>query len=284
MSNARRRPNPLWFSVIAAVVLTVAYICAYQAEPTLWQDLYLDWSTPLVALLGAALATHIWLHFAPTDRPRLVWRNFSLGLWMWAIAEIIWAVYLQVQGNVPAISPADIPWVAAYWFFGAALLQQYRSVFRPTSRQERQFVATAIVTVVILSMAGTAVLRRIVGTPEGPLATFLNVFYPLGDLALAVVALTLARAFGGGMWARPWIALLVFAVADTMYTALLLSGLYAFSVESGNVLSLIADTVYLDAYIALALACHAQLLLLRQATDSLSSMKGSTVAHPTSNA
>jgi len=283
MHNARKRPNPLWFSIIAAVMITAAYICAYQAEPALpWQALYLDWSTPFVALLGAILATSIWRHFAPADRPRAVWRNFALGLWMWAVAEIIWAVYLQVYGEVPAASLVDIPWVVAYVFFGAALLHQYRTVFRPTPRQEQLFIIAAIVIVVILSMAGTAVLRRIIGTPEGPLATFLNIFYPLGDLALAIVALSLARAFGGGLWARPWIALLVFAVADAMYTALLLSGLYAFSVESDSVLSLIADTIYLDAYAVLALACHAQFLLLRRAT--FGSLKGDHVEHPAPDA
>lgn len=264
MSNARKHPNPLWFSTIGAVVATVAYIYAYQVAPSsFWQKLYLDWSTPFVALLGAILASHIWQRFDPTDRPRAVWRNLALGLWLWAVAEVIWAIYIQVQGEVPAISLADVPWTAAYFFFGAALLQQYRVVFRPTVAQERRFIAAALVAIALLSIAGTAVLRWIIGTPEGSLATFLNVFYPLGDLALAVTALTLARAFDGGRWARPWVALLVFTVADAMYTVLLLSGLYAFSVESGNVLSLIADTIYLDAYIVLALACHAQLLLLR---------------------
>jgi hypothetical protein len=266
MTNARKHSSPLWFSIAGAVVITAAYIYAYQAAalPLLWKSIYLNFAASVVAALGAILATGIWRHFDPADRPRAVWRSFALGLWMWTVAEVIWAVYLQVLGDVPAVSPADVPWVVAYWFFGAALLQQCRLVFRPTSRQERRLVAATVVVVVGLSLAGTAVLRRIVSTPEGLLVTFLNIFYPLGDLALAAVALTLARAFGGGQWARPWIALLAFAVADTLYTGLLLSGLYAFSVESGNVLSLIADTVYLDAYIVLALACHAQLLLLRR--------------------
>ena len=266
MNNTRKRPNPLWFSIGVAVVITVIYIYAYQAEtlPALWRNIYVNFAFPIVALLGAALATHIWLRFDPTDRPRAVWRNFALGLWMWAVAEIIWAVYLQIHGKAPAASLADIPWAVAYVFFGAALLQQYRAIFHPATRRERRLVIAAVATIVILSVAGTAVLRWIIGVPEGPLGTFLNVFYPLGDLVLAIVALRLARAFGGGLWARPWIALLVFAVADAMYTALLLSGLYAFSAESGNVLSLIADTAYLGAYIVLALACHAQLLLLRR--------------------
>ena len=265
-NNPRKGPSALWVSAIGAVVITAAYVYLYQFDTTtsLWKSLYLSFIPAVVAALGAILATLIWRQFDPADRPRAVWRNLALSLWMWTIAEVIWAVYLQVQETAPVVSLADIPWVVAYFFFSIALLQQYRLVFRPTSKQEQRFVVAAIVTIVILSMAGTAVLRRIIGTPEGPLATFLNVFYPLSDLALAIVALTLARAFGGGRWARPWIALLAFTVADTLYTGLLLSGLYAFSVERGNVLSLIADTAYLDAYVVLALACHAQLLLLRR--------------------
>jgi len=104
---------------------------------------------------------------------------------------------------------------------------------------------------------------RFVGSEYGWLGTFISAFYPMVDLALAVAALTLAYAFGRGQWARPWLALLVFAAADALCSWLDITGIYVFAEGEGNILSLIANVLYLDAYAILALACHDQLLLLR---------------------
>jgi len=114
----------------------------------------------------------------------------------------------------------------------------------------------------ILSLIGTIVMR-FVGSEYGWLGTFISAFYPMVDLALAVAALTLAYAFGRGQWARPWLALLVFAAADALCSWLDITGIYVFAEGEGNILSLIANVLYLDAYAILALACHDQLLLLR---------------------
>jgi hypothetical protein len=48
-----------------------------------------------------------------------------------------------------------------------------------------------------------------------------------------------------------------------LYAWLEISGVYSFLVEGGNPLSLMADVVYFEAYLIVALACYSQWLLLK---------------------
>ncbi len=63
--------------------------------------------------------------------------------------------------------------------------------------------------------------------------------------------------------ARPWAGLFVFALADVLYAWLVESGLYATSAETGNLLSLIADTSYIAAYLVIALGFLSFFLFIR---------------------
>lgn len=266
MDKPRKGPSPLWLSIISAVILVIAHIYVYQVEPLAgaWNDHFLNFLPSVTAGLGAAVATLVWRQFSPTDRPRVIWRYFALGLWIWAIAEVSWGFYMLVLGEVPLFSLTDVFWIAGYYFFGGALLHQYRLVFRSERRREMRYIASALLIVLILSLIGTLIVRWVFPHEKSWLGTFVNVFYPLGDLALALIAVTLARAFGRGLWARPWLAFLAFVFSDSMYTWLAVTGIYAFAAGEGNVVSLVADTAYLVAYMLLGLACHAQLLLLRR--------------------
>lgn len=259
------RFNLLWLGVIGAVIATAGYFYFYQMQPLAspWNDAILNFGVSVAAGIGAAIATWIWRQFKPTDRPRAVWLHLALGLWTWTAGEAAWAIYALAGSEPPVPSWADALWMAGYALFIAALLYQYRLVFHPTPTKERWIISGVVVAVLIISLFTTLVLRQLVSTEEAWLATFINVFYPFGDLAVAVAALILVRAFGWGLWGRPWIALLVFTFADTLYAWLIITGLYAYLSDQGNPLSMVADIVYFDAYLIMALGCYSTLLLLR---------------------
>ena len=65
------------------------------------------------------------------------------------------------------------------------------------------------------------------------------------------------------MWSRSWLGLFVFTVADTAYAVLVLTGVYDAFVDTGNPLGLVADAVYIAAYLVVTVACVSQWLLLR---------------------
>ena len=265
--------NPLWFGVIGAVVATAGYIYFYQVQPLAspWNDAVLNFSYCIAAGIGAAIATRIWRQFKPTDAPRAVWLHLSLALWTWTAAEAAWACYALLGTEPPVPSLADAFWMVGYVLLTAALLYQYRPVFHPTPDKERWTIIGVVAAVLVISLLTTLVLRQLVSTEEPWLTTYVNVFYPFGDLAAAVAALILVRAFGWGLWGRPWIALLVFTFSDALYAWLTTTGVYSYLSEQGNLLSMVTDVVYFDAYLIMALACYSQLLLLRHGSRLRSS-------------
>jgi len=257
--------NPLGFGVIGAVIATAGYIYFYQVQPLAspWNDAVLNFGTSIPAGIGAAIATWIWRQFKPTDRPRAVWLHLALGLWAWTAAEVAWACYALPGAEPPVPSWADAFWMVGYMLFTAALLYQYRPVFHSTPGKERWTIIGVVAAVLVISLLTTIVLRQLISTEEPWLTTYINVFYPFGDLAVAVAALILVRAFGWGLWGRPWIALLAFTFADALYAWLTITGLYSYLSEQGNPLSMVSDVVYFDAYLVMMLGCYSILLLLR---------------------
>jgi len=165
--------------------------------------------------------------------------------------------------EVPTLSPPNACWVGGYIFFAVALVLQWRLVFRPTRRQEQWGIAGGVAATLVLTLIGAWVLMQYAGSEWG-LTVILDAFYPAGDLVLALVALALARAFGGGLWAKPWVGLLAFVFADAAYTWTYDLGIYTPTPgDPGFFMTVLVDTLYLDAYLIVALACYAQLLLIQ---------------------
>lgn len=265
--NAYQKLRPitrLWLLIGLAVAALGLFTYIYQAEPlpSPWEDIAINGSYVLASAWGAAIATRIGRKFGPGEPPRQVWLYFAGALWVWALAEGVWGTYALIYGeDFPPLSGSDIFYVLGVALFVAALAQQYRLVSQPSRRQGWLVIGGSIAIVVGLSLGGAFLLN---GPPSGAAwgGDLINIFYTLSDIGLALAALLLIRTFGGGLWARPWLALLIFALSDGLYTWLVSSGRYNFT--GGNDLaSLIADSSYLVAYLVLALLCQTHLYLLR---------------------
>lgn len=261
----KNRIDPVNLSVLAALIATALYIYIYQMQPLPlpWNDTVLNFSYCFAAGSGALLATLIWRRFAPADRPRRVWGNLALGLWMWTVAEAAWAAYVVIYGEAPGVSVADVLWFAGYVFFAAALLHQYLLLFRPSLRRALLVLAAVTVGVLLISLLFTGLAMQSADSDKPWLETYVAIFYPLGDLAVAAAALYLVRTFGWGLWGRPWLALLVFTVSDALYAWLEITGLYNAISASGNLGSMVVDVLYFAAYLVMALACYWQWRLLK---------------------
>ncbi len=254
----------IWTGLVISVILTALYFYLYQYYPLPdpWNDVYLTYSVVLASIVGAWLATLVMRKFNKDELPHAIWKNFAIGLWMWAIAEVIWSITLTIWKEVPVISLADLPWVAAYVFFGLAIVHQYHLLNDAAKKRENIMVAAVVLIVLVVSALITIIYRTLAATEQSWADTFMVVFYPVADLAVAVPALLLASKFGRGSWGRIWAGLLLFVVSDAVYSWLTFTGVYAFSVETGNIWSLISDSLYLVAYLVIAMACLSQYLLL----------------------
>ncbi|MBM3152232.1 MAG: hypothetical protein FJZ96_08560 [Chloroflexi bacterium] len=269
--------KPTWLSPIkTGAIGIVSYLAFYASiymfgifdSPFLgsdiltWDDFLTNTLTILAAAIAAALATIVWKHHGIGERVAVVWFFLATGLWLWTLGEIIWAILNLTAIEVPAVSLADIPWLAGYICFSIALERQYALIYHPNLRA-RRLATYAIWCVVIAGAAGITTLETGSNSTPGGLGDFVLAFYVLSDLAIAIFAFLLVLVFRGGAMLRPWLGLFLFALADGLYAWLYESGLYAFSAGADNLPSLVADTAYVAAYLILAFTLLVHYRLLR---------------------
>jgi hypothetical protein len=249
-------------SLFVALMSIFLYFYIAEPFPNGGSDIATSSLTVLAAVAAAWVATYVWRFYGKGSPPRSVWGFFMLALWGWAIAEVIWMVEYIVGGEELArFSIADAFWVVSYFFFLASLFRQYVLIYRPP--RLTQFSYLALVSVAGLLFSYLYGLWLLHANPQADWReTYVNAFYAVADIALALGALLLAFTFRSGALGRPWLGLVVFTVADLLYSWLEASGLYAWSIASGNVLTTVTDSVYFAAYLVIAIGCYSQWVLL----------------------
>ncbi|RPI94920.1 MAG: hypothetical protein EHM40_05005 [Chloroflexi bacterium] len=248
---------------IAALVLIAMDAIIYVTEPfsEIWNDILAKLLLVVAASFAAAVATLVWARYEKTDEPRRIWSWFAVGLWLWVAAELIWGYANFSQGKVSE-GIADVFWVAAYLFFGQALLIQYRILVQPSKRGLWGRVVVAILFLFVLYMLLYSLLTSGVDA-QSQYSASVNLFYPVADLFLASIALWLARHFRGGAFSRPWLGLLAFSFTDLFFAWLEISGIYSWSVDQANLWSALFDITYLGAYLILGLGLLSQWVFLK---------------------
>ncbi len=255
-----------WLAVVIFVALMIFYSWLYFASPfsDFWDNFTSNLITVLAALLSAGAATLVCLRYEKTEPPRRVWGLLAFALWLWTIAEIIWGYQNLTIENVPVGWP-DVFWVVAYLFLGAALYFQFSLLYRPgkITLQAGLLISLGAMAALLIPSAFLALGLASILKQAFDVGILVNSFYPVGDLAMGVVALILARSFRQGALSYPWIGLIIFAVSDFLFAWLDVSGLYAWSVQQGNFLSAFSDITYILAYLIVAMGCFMQWLIMR---------------------
>jgi hypothetical protein len=259
-------------SAAVSVVICIAYALFYLYPPLAdrWGDLGSNLLTVLAAVLCAASASNVLVRHGRSEAPFAIWLNFSIGLWLWALAEVVWAGLNLTLGEVPVPSLADGLWLLGYVFFGIGLLRQYRIVFGARRSLNGIFAGLFLLTlvltlliVVLVTPAPPLTVLRGIFSGQAPLGAYIDLYYPLGDLAIGLLALGLVWLFRGGALARPWLALFIFTISDGLYAWLVQTGAYAWSAQQANLASLLVDLIYVAAYLVLGLGLLSHFLLLR---------------------
>lgn len=259
--NKYSRFQVLAFVLFSAVLIGL-YVYFYQFSelPEEQSNLILNLISVLAPLSSAIFATLVFLNFEPGDKPREVWKYLTIFIWLWAIGELIWAGYLVFVGDVPLPSAGDAFWLAGFVFLTIALRKQY------------QFVTLKSVPLwqILTIWAGVFVLAYLVlllSQTEADLGNYLEFWYAVADFAAGIAAIRIFLAFRGGRLSRPWIGLFVLGLSDSIYAWLIATDMYAMSSAEGNLLSLVADTTYMAAYLVLATGFLATYLTLKYGLD-----------------
>ena len=253
----------LWVAVSIAVAWILVYIILYWYQPfsEFWNNFLSNFSTQAASFIAAIFATMIWKRYEKSDTPRRVWGPFAIALWLWFAGELAWGYLYMAVGEVPIGLP-DMFWISSYIFLGLALVNQYRILVPSDTRAVGIRVLIAILSLLALTLLIFRFLTSVTDATEIPDAV-VNSFYPAADFVLALIALWLAHNFMGGAFSKPWFGLLVFSFSDLMYAWLEASGIYAWSLEQGNLLTTIADVAYFGAYLVLGIAVLYQWLFLK---------------------
>src|SRR3970040_762864 len=94
LSPAQR--STLYFRLIIgiAILLVILYTFIYVFKPFPFpgNDLASNFLTVFSSLASAVAATTVWAFYDKADAPRHIWDRFSIGLWLWFVAETIWAI------------------------------------------------------------------------------------------------------------------------------------------------------------------------------------------------
>jgi hypothetical protein len=243
-----------------AVFLFISYIVFYQFAPlgAPYDNLVLNSITSFASLIVAGVSTAIFLHYVPGDHPRKIWKHIMIACWLWFAAEVIWQVYAFLLEEVPSPGFADLGWVLGFVFFTFALYYQY-SAIKPAHVETVRIYAIGtwivilLIPLLLLTLWGAFTIED-----------YIDFYYPFADLAVGIAGLALVFIFRGGALMRPWIGLMVFGISDLLYAWAEKTHMYAWSVENGNILSLVIDSSYLAAYLILAIGFLGHWMLLRR--------------------
>ena len=292
MNDQLRMRRILWIGGLGSVLLLAVYVWIYTAVPfsgfinpaaeITWNDFWVNLLTVLAAAFSAVTATLVLRCYERKEPLHLVWLSFAIGLWIWCAAELTWMVYNLAMGEVPNPSLADLFWVIAYVFFTIAFVRQYAMIYRPSQRKRFLVGCLGWLAILLLTLV-IALLPLKFDFGSLTLSSLVNIFYPVADFAIAVGSLYFIINFRRGAMTRPWLGLFAFAVADSVYAWLYESGMYTFSTLNENTVSAVSDTVYVAAYLILAMGLLMHFLLVRYGPLTLTSPKLDAAAKSSTN-
>jgi len=216
-------------------------------------------------VIAAAAAIGSAKHFERDNPMRSTWRLFAAGFVAFAAGQAVLCTYqavLRLPSPFPSL--ADVFFMCSYPLFLAALLQTIRaygaSGYPIGTAFERALTAAAVAAAA--GAIGYPTLKPVVAIPAPPLEAFLNVAYPVLDLAVlipVVILLRIAIRFRGGQVWKVWAGLLtgfvLMCVGDILFA-------YFTALERQDLDPLI-HVMYVLAYAALARGALGQHQLLK---------------------
>ncbi len=218
---------------VAAAVLVLPSLALLSLQQ---EDLYNDYIN-LYTALAAVTATHLCftvIHRLRGSPPHVVrpWMLLTLGLALWAVAEITWFLNVVASGVPPEPGISDLFWLLGYlplaaglWGLSSPFLGELKRLGYSRGRASTLAVLVAVLILLVL----TAFYRVAVGASEGPRVLMLNISYVLLDTLLLVISLIAASVFREGLVGTSLrlvaVGFLLFTAADLLYTA---AGTYAF--------------------------------------------------------
>jgi diguanylate cyclase (GGDEF)-like protein len=247
-ASLTRARGTVVYSALALLWLTIA-VAAAQRLSGFGGDgldrLMRDWASSLVYVLAALVVA---LRAFQVREARGPWIVISIGVSLYGLGNLLWALWLQGVPNPPIPSVADGLWLSLYPASYLGLVWLARTGHR---RVPAGVWLDGIVAGLGIGAAGAAIVFRPVleAATGGTLAVATNLAYPIGDLLLAALVMGVFALRGwrpDRNWGLLGAGFLVLCVADSIYLLNVASG----SFDS----STLANLFYMSGVGLLALA------------------------------
>ena len=143
---------------------------------------------PFLALLVTILAISLMKQISQSPRARTLWIGLILGWGLWTIAEGIWTIAFLQGHEAPYPGWADLFWCIGYFFLYLALWLRSRSITNKIGRVD--LIIMVLFSLLIIGFTIGGILLPIIQAydPSVLLESVLNLFYPLADTVLLILA------------------------------------------------------------------------------------------------
>lgn len=225
---------------VIAVVFLIVCVGVYWVAPTPGVT---DSLAVAAAFLAFAGALYAWLRLR-TTKEGIVWLLLVIGLLLWLGGETLWLILEAVTQEVPYPSVADVSWLLAYPVLFCALYLEYKRLDIDLGKKRFGIFLAVVAACVIMVWA---LLYPIAVSDEvSAVEKFLDIAYPVGDLALLYVALLVTFMYLGGRLGWAWLLIsvgfILYSVADLAFSYLSWEEVY-WSGHPVDLLWMIGDTI-----------------------------------------
>jgi len=157
-----------------------------------------------------------------------IWLGFSLGILLWSLGELTWAVHVLYLNVNPYPSLADGFYLGGYVFLFLALTLFFKMFQMGFSKP--MLAETVSVTGVLAIVVGYVLLLPITASGDDSVTLALDIAYPSLDIILFFFAFAVLLIFIEGEVGKTWLFLtlgvILNVVADLLFSYAELKGFY----------------------------------------------------------
>jgi hypothetical protein len=229
-TNARILRSPVILLIFAVCITLIILNIAIYGQSDYWTTFVSTIFNPLFAFIVTILAIVLLVQVLPNPRARALWLGLIIGWACWTVAEIIWTYYFIKGQEVPYPSLADLFWCVGYIPMSVALALRLHSTRGKASRWNQ--VLIILIGFVIIGFTVIAILLPIIraNDPSARLESFLNLFYPFGDVVLIILALLILFSTNRSTFSISWfwisLGFLMSSFSDLFFSYLNIIGMY----------------------------------------------------------
>ncbi len=240
----------------------------YQALTPRTVSAFYNFTTTLLALLTTVLAFLLWREAGWKEVLGRVWFYLMAGMILWTIGEAIWAYYEVILNKItPYPSVADIAWVLGYIPLVLSMVIRLRSLHTLPERRQTLISTGVFAVLALISLIFVIGPITLAKDYNSRFEQFIDLLYPLGDLALAYVAMLCMAALAGGLLSRTWLLVtsgfLLLAISDSLFVYTTWNDLYTITGHGPSLIRAIVDFTYVLGYMLLGYGVYVQARLQR---------------------